>query len=128
MSKFTAIRPRVSEKAYAMSQTGVYVFIVPSTVNKLQIADAVTAQFDVHVTAVNTTNQKGKAVRFYRAGKFENGTRSDMKKAYVTLAKGESIPIFAADEQEVEAPKEAKVVKETKAPKAAKKATKKEEK
>lgn len=125
MSKFTAIRPRVSEKAYAMSQTGVYVFIVPSNVNKLQIAEAVTSQFDVHVIAVNTSNQKGKAVRFYRAGKFENGTRSDMKKAYVRLAKGESIPIFAAEEQETQAPKDAKV---TKAPKATKKATKKEEK
>lgn len=125
MSKFTAIRPRVSEKAYAMSQTGVYVFIVPSNVNKLQIAEAVTSQFDVHVIAVNTANQKGKAVRFYRAGKFENGTRSDMKKAYVRLAKGESIPIFAAEEQETQAPKDAKV---TKAPKATKKATKKEEK
>jgi len=125
MSKFTAIRPRVSEKAYAMSQTGVYVFIVPSNVNKLQIAQAVTEQFDVHVVSVNTTNQKGKAVRFYRAGKFENGTRSDMKKAYVRLAKGESIPIFAAEEQTVEAPKDAKTEKVVKAPK---KATKKEEK
>lgn len=125
MSKFTAIRPRVSEKAYAMSQTGVYVFIVPSSVNKLQIAEAVTSQFDVHVTAVNTSNQKGKAVRFYRAGKFENGTRSDMKKAYVRLAKGESIPIFAAEEQETQAPKDAKV---TKAPKVTKKVAKKEEK
>jgi len=125
MSKFTAIRPRVSEKAYAMSQTGVYVFIVPSNVNKLQIAEAVTAQFDVHVVSVNTINQKGKAVRFYRAGKFENGTRSDMKKAYVRLANGESIPIFAADEQETQAPKDAKA---TKAPKADKKASKKAEK
>ncbi|NBU33647.1 50S ribosomal protein L23 [bacterium] len=116
MSKFTTIRPRVSEKAYAMSQTGVYVFIVPSNVNKLQIAEAVTVQFNVHVVSVNTINQKGKAVRFYRAGKFEDGTRSDMKKAYVRLVKGESIPIFAAAEED----KETKVV--------AKKASKKAEK
>ena len=48
-----------------------------------------------------------------------------MKKAYVRLAKGESIPIFAAEEQTVEAPKDAKTEKVVKAPK---KATKKEEK
>ena len=129
MSKFTAIRPRVSEKAYAMSQTGVYVFVVPSTVNKHQIAEAVTAQFDVVVEAVNTINQKGKAVRFYRAGKFENGTRADMKKAYVRLSKGQTIPIFAADDQEAvaEIAKDTKATKESKADiKAVKKATKKE--
>ena len=111
MSKLTAIRPRISEKAYAQSQNGTYVCIVPSTVNKLQVAQAVTEQFDVHVVSVNIVNQKGKAVRFYRsaAGKFENGNRSDMKKAYVRLAKGEQIPIFAAAEEEVkEAPKETK--------------------
>ena len=109
MSTFTLIRPRVSEKAYASSQTGVYVFTVPVACNKQQVAEAVAAQYGVKVVDVNIVNQKGKAVRFYRAEKFENGTRSDMKKAYVRLAAGESIPIFAAEEQEAkEAEKAAK--------------------
>ncbi len=100
MSKTMAVRPRVSEKAYAISQTGTYIFIVPINANKVEIAKAINAQFAVTVTDVNTTTQKGKAVRFYRGGKFDNGTRSDMKKAYVRLAEGQSIPVFAADEPE----------------------------
>jgi large subunit ribosomal protein L23 len=102
----------VSEKAYATAQKGVYIFVVPSSVNKHQVAEAVKAQYGVDVVSVNIVVQKGKAVRFYRAGKFENGTRSDMKKAYVRLAEGQSIPIFAAEEQE--APKEEKAAKSTK--------------
>jgi large subunit ribosomal protein L23 len=110
MSRYTAIRPRISEKAYAQSQDGTYVFIVPSSANKLMVAQAVTEQFNVHVLSVNIVNQKGKSVRFYRstARKFEDGARSDMKKAYVRLAKGEQIPIFAAEEEAKEAPKETK--------------------
>lgn len=100
MSKTMAVRPRVSEKAYGQSQSGTYVFIVPIDSNKVEIAKAVNAQFDVTVTDVNTTTQKGKAVRFYRGGKFDNGTRSDTKKAYVRLADGQSIPVFAAEEAE----------------------------
>ncbi len=126
MSNTISIRPRVSEKAYAMSHKGVYVFVVPGNINKLQIADAVTSQFDVQVLSVNTVNQKGKSVRFYRGGKFENGNRSDMKKAYVRLAEGQSIPIFAADDQA--AAEAAKDVKAVKAPKPDKKATKKDAK
>lgn len=100
MSKFILVRPRISEKAYATAQNGVYVFIVPANANKHQVAEAVKEQFSVDVVSVNIVVQKGKAVRFYRAGKFENGTRSDMKKAYVRLKDGQSIPIFAAEEQE----------------------------
>lgn len=120
MSKLTLIRPRVSEKAYATSQNGVYVFIVPSSANKHEVAAAVKAQYDVEVVSVNIVVQKGKAVRFYRAGKFENGTRSDFKKAYVRLAEGLSLPIFAAEDQAAEP--EAK--EEAKAKKAAKKGDK----
>lgn len=90
----------MSEKAYAMASTGTYIFVVPKETNKVEIAKAVAMQFDVEVVSVNTVNQKGKAIRFYRKGKFDNGTRSDMKKAYVRLAEGNSIPVFAADEPE----------------------------
>ena len=34
-----------------------------------------------------------------KRGKFVIGNRNDIKKAYVTLVKGESIPIFAAEEE-----------------------------
>ena len=41
------VTPRISEKAYAQAQNNVYVFNVPLTANKQQIAEAVEAQFEV---------------------------------------------------------------------------------
>ena len=104
MSKLLQLHPRVSEKAYALSQSGTYVFVVPTSTNKVEVAKAVTAQFNVTVISVNMTVQKGKPVRFYRKGKFDNGTRSDIKKAYVRLAEGNTIPVFAATEEPVAEP------------------------
>ncbi len=104
MSKTIAIHPRVSEKAYALSQVGTYVFVVPEGTNKVEVARAVEAHYDVSVVSVNIAVQKGKPVRFYRKGKFDKGTRSDIRKAYVRLAPGNTIPIFAADEVEQSTP------------------------
>jgi large subunit ribosomal protein L23 len=93
------IIPRMSEKSYQQSQNGMYVFDVPATANKQQIADAVTQQFSVAVDDVNTTIAKGKVKRTYRKGGSPVvGRRKDLKKAYVRLAEGESIPVFAAAE------------------------------
>lgn len=100
MSKTLAIHPRISEKAYASSQKGIYIFVVPKGANKVEIARAVESQYDVSVVSVNVTVQKGKPVRFYRKGKFDSGSRSDIRKAYVRLAKDQSIPVFATDETE----------------------------
>lgn len=95
----SVLRPRMSEKTYAQSENGVFVFLVDKNLNKHQIADAVAKTYDVEVTKVNVVVQKGKAKRLYRNRKFENGARADMKKAYVTLKEGQSIPIFAAVEE-----------------------------
>jgi|SRR5665213_2137219 len=101
MDKQVALKPRMSEKAYAMSQTGVYVFDVPGSVNKHTVASAVTAQFDVTVETVNITNIKGKAKRTIsqKGRRVSRGKQSNVKKAYVTLKKGDSIPVFAAVEE-----------------------------
>lgn len=92
-----SVIPRATEKAYAQSQNNVYVFTVPLTANKQQIAAAVEAQFEVKVTGVKTLVQSGKAVRFSRGKNRYPGTtnRKDSKKAYVTLEKGNSIQVFA---------------------------------
>lgn len=97
-----AMIPRVSEKAYAQSQNNVYVFNVPLTLNKQQIAAAVSEQFGVKVIKVKSLVQTGKAVRFNRGKRHNPGTtkRNDAKKAYVTLAEGDSIKVF--DEQTTE--------------------------
>ena len=84
------ITPHVSEKAVAMAETGVYVFDVPTTANKINVAQAVEAAFKVEVTDVNILVSKGKLKRFQKS----QGRRKDTKKAYVSLKKGQSIALF----------------------------------
>lgn len=108
MSKTILLKPRLSEKTYGQSQQRVYVVDVAKDVNKHTVARAVEAQFEVKVTNVNITNIPGKAKRTISIlGKRmsnQNGTRSGVKKAYVTLAEGYALPFFdaveAADEKE----------------------------
>lgn len=91
------ITPRTTEKAYGLSATSnTYVFNVPMSANKKDVADAVKAQFNVNVTGVKTIVQKGKSVRFSRGKNRYPGstTRQDAKKAYVTLAEGDAIQVF----------------------------------
>jgi len=92
------VSPRATEKAYGLATTkNTYVFNVPLTANKQQIAKAVETQFEVTVTNVKTLVQSGKAIRFSRGKNRYPGktTRKDSKKAYVTLAEGSSIQVFA---------------------------------
>lgn len=92
-----SIIPRATEKTYAQSlSNNVYVFNVPLTANKQQIVQAVETQFDVKVTNIKTLVQSGKAIRYSRGKNRYPGTthRKDSKKAYVTLAEGDSIQVF----------------------------------
>jgi large subunit ribosomal protein L23 len=104
MSKTITLRPRLSEKTYGLSERRVYVVEIPKDVNKHSVARAVEAQFEVKVTNVNIANVKGKAKRTISISgkrmKNAEGKRSDIKKAYVTLAEGHSLPFFAAIEEE----------------------------
>ena len=86
------IRPVVSEKSYALLDQGVYTFVVAPDANKIEIRHAVEAIFGVNVVGVNTMNRRGKRKRNRRQQTF--GKRSDTKRALVTLASGQSIPIF----------------------------------
>lgn len=119
MSKSMVLRPRVSEKAYGLSQTlNTYVFNVPTTANKVTVVAAVEAQFGVTVESIQIAVVKGKPKKSYRKGSRPvEGVRAKTKKAYVRIKDGESINIFG----EVESDK-----KEDKKP--AKKAEKKETK
>jgi large subunit ribosomal protein L23 len=125
MYKQIILKPRLSEKSYAQSANRVYVFDVPAGLSKHDIARAVTVQFETVVTKVNVTNIPGKAKRtIYKGGRAVSGREADTRKAYVTLAEGQSLPIFAAIEEE-EAKQEATQEKVDKAAeKAAKKAAK----
>lgn len=89
--------PRATEKAYGqITDKNTYVFEVPLTANKQEVADAISAQYEVEVKGVKTLVQQGKAVRFSRGKNRYPGTtkRKDTKKAYVTLAEGSSIQVF----------------------------------
>jgi large subunit ribosomal protein L23 len=100
MDKTVALIPRMSEKAYTVSQSGKYVFDVPQSANKHVVARAVAAQFDVVVVKVNIANIDGKPKRTVRkGGRVSKGKQADTKKAYVTLREGEVLPIFAAMEE-----------------------------
>ena len=86
------LKPVVSEKSYALLDLGVYTFIVASGANKIEIRQAVETLFSVEVVNVNTLNRKGKRKRNRRSPTF--GQRPDTKRAIVTLAEGQRIPLF----------------------------------
>lgn len=100
MSTTLSIVPRISEKTYASAQSNTYVFNVPTTANKQQIAEAVRDQYNVTVETVNVVIVKGKRVRSVRkGGKPVSGVRKNVKKAYVTLAEGSKLAIFDEEEK-----------------------------
>jgi len=88
------IEPIVSEKSYALLEEGVYTFRVHPSASKPEIRDAVQKIFGVTVTNVNTLNRDGKRRRNRRTGTF--GKRPDTKRAFVTLAEGDSIELFGS--------------------------------
>ncbi|MDQ6784153.1 MAG: 50S ribosomal protein L23 [Actinomycetota bacterium] len=89
------LRPVVSEKSYGLLDEGAYTFIVAPGSNKTEIRLAVEEIFGVQVVKVNTLNRPGKRKRNRKQATF--GKRADTKRAIVTLAEGQSIPIFEGD-------------------------------
>ncbi|MCM8730837.1 50S ribosomal protein L23 [Hephaestia sp. GCM10023244] len=83
------VAPHITEKSTLMSENNAVVFKVARDATKPEIKAAVEAIFDVNVTGVNTITQKGKTKRW----KGKPYTRSDMKKAIVTLKDGQSIDV-----------------------------------
>ena len=81
--------PIITEKATRLSELNKVVFRVADDASKDELAAAVEELFKVKVTKVNTLNVKGKTKRFRGV----MGRRSDIKKAIVTLAEGQSIDI-----------------------------------
>ena len=86
------LAPVVPEKSYGLIEQGVYTFKVHPSASKPEISDAVQAIWGVTVLRVNTLNRKGKKTRARRTGKV--GSKPDTKRAIVTLAAGDEIPLF----------------------------------
>jgi large subunit ribosomal protein L23 len=83
------LAPHITEKSTLLSEHNAVVFKVANDATKPQIKAAVEALFDVKVTGVNTLTQKGKSKRW----KGRPYQRSDVKKAIVTLAEGQTIDV-----------------------------------
>ena len=83
------LAPVITEKSTMLSEHNAVVFKVAGDATKPQIKAAVEALFNVKVTGVNTIVQKGKSKR-WKGAPYK---RTDVKKAIVTLAEGQSIDI-----------------------------------
>lgn len=85
------IEPVVSEKSYDLiEQYNTYTFLVDRRATKDQIRHAMEQIFEVRVVKVNTLNRRGKRKRT----RWVMGRRSDIKRAMVTLAPGDSVDVF----------------------------------
>jgi large subunit ribosomal protein L23 len=83
------VAPHITEKATLLSENNAVVFKVAKDASKPEIKAAVEALWGVQVKAVNTIVQKGKT-KSWRGRPY---TRTDVKKAIVTLAEGQSIDV-----------------------------------
>lgn len=101
MSKTLTLKPRLSEKAYGQSESAnTYVFDIPKATNSQQVAQAVAVQYDVGVKIVRISAGSTKNLRSYKGrGRFIKASRSNLRKAYVTLNEGDKLPLFAAEEK-----------------------------
>jgi large subunit ribosomal protein L23 len=90
------IKPILTEKANSQNEKlGRYAFKVARKSNKLEIKKAVEQFYGVTVTEVNTLVVPGKnKTRQTKAGLIQ-GQKQAYKKALVTVAKGETIDLYA---------------------------------
>lgn len=84
-------RPVMTEKSMLLADEGKYVFEVDRRANKHQVKEAVETIFNVHVASVNIIRMPPKRARYGRRVVVKEPM---WKKAIVTLAPGEKIPLF----------------------------------
>ncbi len=84
------VRPLVTEKGTRTAEHNTHMFEVLPTANKRAIKEAIEKIYGVSVIRVHTSRMDGKKVG---AGR-NSGSRSNTKKAFVTLAKGQTISLF----------------------------------
>jgi large subunit ribosomal protein L23 len=90
------IKPILTEKANAMQEKRrIFSFRVAREANKLEIKNAVQSFYGVSVEDVRTVVVPGKnKSRFTKSG-FVKGRKPAYKKAYVTVAEGETIDLYS---------------------------------
>ena len=85
------LRPVISEKSVMETERNNYTFAVARDANKLQIKQAVEAEFKVNVLGVRVLTVKPKQKR---RGRRQMGTVPGWRKAVVTIAAGQKIELF----------------------------------
>ena len=84
-------RPLMTEKVVRMTEgQNTYAFEVPLDTNKVEIKRAVETIFEVKVADIRTVRVRGKLKRLGRY----LGRRAGKKKAYVTLAQGQTLELI----------------------------------
>ncbi len=90
------VKPILTEKANGQQEKlRRYAFRVSKKANKLEIKKAVEEFYGVTVTDVNTAVAPGKNKTRYTKAGFIQGAKPSYKKAFVTVAKGETIDLYA---------------------------------
>jgi len=89
------VKPILSEKVNKQTEKlNRYAFVVNKKANKLEIKKAVEEFYGVQVQNVNTTIIPSKAKSRYTKAGFIHGRKPAKKKAFVTVAEGESIDLY----------------------------------
>lgn len=92
MASAVLLRPRITEKAYAVNALNQYVFQVSPKATKTEVKQAVESAYQVSVIAVNITKLPGKKKNTGR----QVGQRNSVRKAVVRLKAGDTITLFQA--------------------------------
>lgn len=90
------IKPILTEKATADAEKlNCYTFAVSPDANKFQIKDLVEKLYDVRVVKVNTAYYAGKRKQRWTKSGLLKGKTPAYKKAFVTVADGQSIDFYS---------------------------------
>jgi large subunit ribosomal protein L23 len=89
------IKPLVSEKSAKQSEeSNTFGFVVDRRANKIEIRNAIKEMYGVDAVSINTAVIPGKSkVKYTKTGVMKGQTNA-YKKAYVTLAQGDTIDFF----------------------------------
>lgn len=93
------LSPIVSEKSFRLAAAGQFTFRVDPRATAPTIAAAIAKIYGVTVTAIRTAHQAGKRTRY----KGRAGSRSNVKKAIVTLKAGQRIAGFEVEQSKEKA-------------------------
>lgn len=83
------LTPMITEKGTLVAANNTYLFKAAPHATKGAIKQAVEKLYKVNVLKIRTSRYDGKVVRYGRT----EGRRSNFKKVYITVAKGQSIAI-----------------------------------